>query len=329
MAFLDGIRIRIAAGSGGHGSASFRREKYAPRGGPDGGDGGRGGDVVLRTTTCVQDLSHLAGVPLFKADDGGSGMSAKCHGKNGGDLIMNVPAGTIVSDATTGLVLRDLDEIDADLVVARGGKGGRGNVHFATATNQAPLTAERGEPGEARELQLELKLIADVGLVGLPNAGKSTLLSKISQAHPKIAPYPFTTLYPQLGVTEVDYYGRMVVADIPGLIEGAHRGVGLGDEFLRHIERTRCLVHVIDASAPDPVKDYGTLRAELESYGHGVAAKKRLVVANKIDLTAAAAGVEALEGALDDEVVVVSAATGQGIEHFLERLSALASAAGA
>jgi len=325
MAFLDKIRIKVEAGAGGNGSASFRHEKFAPRGGPDGGDGANGGSVVLHTTTSVQDLSHLAGIPLFRAKSGGSGTGAKRHGKTGEGLVIDVPAGTIVRNVAAGLVLRDLDELDADLVVARGGRGGKGNVHFATPTNQVPRTAEKGQPGETRQLELELKLIADVGLVGLPNAGKSTLLSKISQAHPKIAPYPFTTLYPQLGVTEVGMYGRMVVADIPGLIKGAHKGVGLGDEFLRHIERTRVLVHVVDASAADPVEDYRVLRAELEAYGCGVPGKKGIVIANKMDLPAAREGLERLREALAEEVIPVSAATGQGADAFLAAVAKLVS----
>jgi len=322
MAFVDRITIRVRAGAGGRGSASFRREKFVPRGGPDGGDGAGGGSVVLHTTTAVQDLSHLAGIPFFKAAGGGPGLSAKRHGKTGEDLVIDVPAGTLVRDASTGLLLRDLDALDTRLVVAQGGFGGRGNRHFATATNQAPRVAEPGRPGQERQLELELKLIADVGLIGLPNAGKSTLLSRISQAHPKIAPYPFTTLYPQLGVTELGSFGRLVVADIPGLIEGAHKGVGLGDEYLRHIERTRCLVHVVDAGAPDPLGDYRTLRAELEAYGRGVAGKSVIICANKMDLPSAARGLKALKAEFRKAVVPVSALSGEGIDSLLARLRA-------
>jgi len=325
MPFLDRIRIKVEAGKGGNGAVSFRREKFVPRGGPDGGDGGRGGDVILRTTTSVQDLSHLAGIPLFKAENGGPGMGAKRHGKNGWPLVMDIPAGTIVRDVAAGLVLKDLDRLDEDLVVARGGKGGRGNCHFASAVNQVPRMSEPGEPPETRELELELKLIADVGLVGLPNAGKSTILSKVSEARPKIAPYPFTTLYPQLGVTETDLFGRLVVADIPGLIKGAHRGVGLGDEFLRHIERTRCLVYVVDASAPDPLGDYGTLRAELEAYGRGVDVKPHIVVANKMDIPAAKAGLKALKREAKSPVIPMSALTGKGLDEFVKSIRSLVS----
>jgi GTP-binding protein len=323
MPFLDRIRMKVAAGKGGNGSMSFRREKFVPKGGPDGGDGGKGGDVVLHTATSVQDLSHFAGQYLYKAADGGNGGRQKCYGKDGGDLVLKVPAGTIVRDAATGATLRDLDALEIDLVVAKGGRGGRGNVHFKTSINQTPRTAEKGEPGESRELELELKLIADVGLVGLPNAGKSTLLSKISEAHPKIAPYPFTTLYPNLGVSDMDEWGRLVVADIPGLIEGAHRGVGLGDEFLRHIERTRVIVHVVDVAAADPVADYRTLRAEMEAYGRGLVGKTALVVANKMDLPAAQEGLRRLHTEVGEDILQMSAATGEGVEGFLRRLTQL------
>jgi len=323
MAFLDRIRIKVEAGKGGNGAVSFRREKYVPKGGPDGGDGGHGGHVIVHTTTSVQDFTHLAGIPMFKAKNGGPGGGAKCHGKTAENLVIDIPPGTIVRDAATGLTLRDLDDIGVDLAVAHGGKGGKGNVHFKTPTNQTPRRFEPGEPGESRELELELKLIADVGLVGLPNAGKSTLLSKVTEAHPKIASYPFTTLYPQLGVTEMDQLGRLVIADIPGLIEGAHKGVGLGDEFLRHIERTVVLVHLVDVSALDPVADYRTLRAELEAYGHGLADKKGLIVANKMDLPDAKKGLKKLQKEADVEIIPVSAVTGKGLDDLLRRLGDL------
>jgi GTP-binding protein len=320
MAFVDRVRFRVEAGSGGRGAISFRREKFVPEGGPDGGDGAWGGDIILRTTTSRQDFSHFVGTSVFKAESGGNGGRAKCDGKTGRDLILDVPPGTVVRDHSNGLVLKDLDANELELVVAAGGQGGRGNRHFATSTKQVPRFAEPGKPGEIRTLELELKLIADVGLIGLPNAGKSTLLSKISQAQPKIAPYPFTTLYPQLGVTEMGLLGRLVVADIPGLIKGAHKGVGLGDEFLRHIERSRCLVHVIDAAAPDPVHDYEVLRAELEAYGRTAHEKKVLVVANKIDLPEAAAGVKKLTAELGRDVIPLSAQTGKGIDKLITRL---------
>lgn len=328
MAFLDRITIHVEAGSGGNGRVSFRREKSAPKGGPDGGDGGRGGDVVLHTTTSVQDFSHLAGIPLFNAQSGEPGGKAKCSGKNGQDLVLPVPPGTVVRDVEKQIVLKDLSDLDADLVVAFGGKGGKGNVHFASAINQVPQISEPGEDGEIRILELELKLIADVGLVGLPNAGKSTLLSKISEARPKIAAYPFTTLYPQLGVTDVNVFGRMVVADIPGLIEGAHKGIGLGDEFLRHIERTEAIVHVIDAASADPVADYKTLRAELAAYGRGIPEKHSIVVANKMDLPEAKEGLKRLKKEVSKGVIPVSAVTGEGLDKFLKELRKLGSKEG-
>ena len=323
MAFLDKIRIKVEAGKGGNGAVSFRREKSVPKGGPDGGDGGHGGHVILRTTTSVQDFTHLTGIPVFKAKEGGPGRGAQCFGKDAPDLIIEVPAGTIVRDTDTGLTLRDLDALDVNLIVAHGGKGGKGNVHFKTAINQTPRQFEPGEAAEGRHLELELKLIADVGLVGLPNAGKSTLLSKITEAHPKIASYPFTTLYPQLGVTEVDALGRLVVADIPGLIEGAHRGIGLGDEFLRHIERAGALIHIVDASAADPVADFRTLEAELEAYSPGLLAKKAVLIANKMDLPQAAEGLAKLRAEIGGDILPVSAATGQGLDGLLKRLGTL------
>ncbi|MHC4713120.1 MAG: GTPase ObgE [Planctomycetota bacterium] len=323
MPFLDRIRIRIEAGSGGDGCVSFRREKYAARGGPDGGDGGKGGDVVIRTATAVQDFSHLSGVHLFKAEDGGNGAHARRNGRKGKDLLIEVPGGTVITDGGTGRLITDLDGWDLTVVAAPGGKGGRGNRHFATATNQAPQTAERGRPGESRVLGLELKTIADIALTGLPNAGKSTLLAAISDARPKIAAYPFTTLYPNLGVVEYGFLGRLVIADVPGLIEGAHKGVGLGDEFLRHIERTNVIVHVVDAAATDPVQDFNVLREELVAYGKGVGEKTALVVASKMDLPEAVDGLERLRSHVAEEVLPVSALTGDGIEALLERLASL------
>lgn len=324
MAFLDRIRIKILAGKGGDGAVAFRHEKFAPMGGPDGGDGGDGGSVIIKTSTDVQDFAHLAGYDSFKAQKGRQGGGSKCYGAKGEDIVLLVPPGTILTNAETGLVMRDLDANHLSITAARGGKGGRGNARFATATNQAPRTAEKGEPGESRVLDLELRLIADVAIVGLPNAGKSTLLSAISEAHPKIAAYPFTTLYPNLGVTETDAFGRLIVADVPGLIAGAHAGAGLGHEFLRHIERTRCLLHLVDASAPDPVEDYETLRHELVSYSAEVGKKPVLVAASKMDLEESAAGLAKLEESLGD-VIPISAASGAGVEEMLKRLAALVS----
>ncbi len=323
MPFLDRIRIRIEAGSGGNGCVSFRREKYVARGGPDGGDGGKGGDVIIRTATSVQDFSHLAGMHLFKAADGGNGAPSNRHGRNGGDLVIEVPGGTVITDGETGGLVSDLDGWDLTLLAAPGGKGGRGNRRFATATDQAPQRAEKGRPGEARILDLELKTIADIALTGLPNAGKSTLLAAISDARPKTAAYPFTTLYPNLGVVECGFLGRLVVADIPGLIEGAHRGVGLGDEFLRHIERTNVIVHVVDAAAADPVRDFNVLKCELAAYGKGVGEKTALIVASKMDLAEAGGGLEKLRSGVAEDVLPVSALTGEGIDALLEYLAGL------
>lgn len=323
MAFIDRLTIKVTAGAGGDGSISFRREKFQSKGGPDGGDGGHGGDVILRTSNGVQDFSHLAGAHFFKAEAGGKGTRARRHGANGQDLLIKVPPGTAVCDADSGELLMDLDAEGISFVVAAGGKGGKGNRRFATATNQTPRTAQDGTPGESRLLELELKVIADIGLVGLPNAGKSTLLSLLTSARPKVAAYPFTTLHPNLGVMESPLFTRLVAADIPGLIAEAHQGVGLGVEFLRHVERTRVLAHVIDAGAPDPVEDYHTLRRELSAYGRGLDGKKSLVVASKMDLPDSARGLAKLREELDLPVAPVSAMTGDGLEGLIELLERL------
>lgn len=328
MAFIDRITIKVAAGAGGNGSVSFRHEKFRPKGGPDGGDGGHGGDVIFRTSNDVQDFSHLARAHFFKAESGGKGRGVKRHGADGEDLLVKVPPGTIVRDADSRELLSDLDAEGITFVAAAGGRGGKGNRRFATATNQAPRTAEDGTPGESRLLELELKVIADIGLVGLPNAGKSTLLSRISRAHPKVAAYPFTTLHPNLGVMESPRFTRLVAADIPGLIAQAHRGVGLGVEFLRHVERTRVLAHVIDAAAADPVADYRTLRSELAAYGRGVERKESLVVANKMDLPDSSRGLERLRAHVDVPVAPVSALTGEGLPELIELLERLGAACG-
>src|ERR687884_885336 len=278
--FFDEARIYVKGGTGGNGALSFRREKFVPFGGPDGGDGGRGGSVFLRVNPNENTLYQFQDRRQFKAERGGSGSGAKKHGRKGQDLVIDVPPGTQVS--TDEGVIADLVRPGEMLLVARGGRGGLGNVHFATPTNRAPRYAEKGEPGEERWLQLELKMIGDVGLVGLPNAGKSSLLAAISAARPKIASYPFTTLSPNLGVAEVDDLA-VVVADIPGLIEGAHRGVGLGHQFLRHVERARLLVHVVDASADDPLADYRTVRDEMAEYDAALAERQTLIALNKMD----------------------------------------------
>jgi GTPase len=318
--FLDEARIYVKGGDGGNGALSFRREKYVPFGGPDGGDGGRGGSVFLRVNRNENTLLSFRYKRHFKAQRGGGGAGARKHGKNGEDLVVDVPPGTVVT--TDEGLLADLVQPGELLLVARGGRGGLGNVHYSTPTNRAPRVAEKGEPGEERWLRLELKTIADVGLIGLPNAGKSSLLAAISAARPKIAAYPFTTLDPNLGVDQVDDLA-IVVADIPGLIDGAHRGVGLGHQFLRHVERARVLLHVVDASTPDPLADYQTVRDELARYDPELAERTTLVALNKLDLPEARARREALVPALGGEgnVYPVSALTGEGVAALLTALA--------
>jgi GTP-binding protein len=282
--FFDIAQILVTAGKGGDGAVAFRREKYVPFGGPSGGDGGHGGSVILFVDPKVNTLVYFRHHHQFKAGHGGNGRTKNMTGANGKDLRIPVPPGTVVRDAKTNEVLGDLTQPQAELIVARGGTPGKGNARFATSTNQAPRMATNGLPGQQRTLDLELKLIADVGLVGLPNAGKSTLLASDTAARPKIAPYPFTTLEPNLGVVDLDRETSFVMADIPGLIEGASAGKGLGHEFLRHIERTRILIHLLDGSQPDPVGDFDTINAELAAFGHGLGSKPQIVAFNKIDL---------------------------------------------
>src|SRR5437763_3977195 len=289
--FIDEARIRVKAGDGGNGCVAFRREKFVPRGGPSGGDGGRGGDVVMEASERHNTLVHFRFNPEYKAERGRHGEGANKTGREGADVTLKVPVGTIVYDEETGEKVHDFSRPDERLVIAHGGRGGRGNARFATSTHQAPREHEAGKPGEERVLRLELKLLADVGLVGYPNVGKSTLISRISAARPKIADYPFTTLEPNLGVVTIGdapHEESYVVADIPGLIEGAHTGTGLGIQFLRHIERTRVLAHLIDISdasgRPDPVKDFGVIMEELASFGAGLEEKPMIVVASKLDV---------------------------------------------
>src|ERR1700759_1736323 len=289
--FVDEAKIRVKAGNGGNGIVAFRREKFVPRGGPWGGDGGRGGDVIMESSERHNTLVHFRFNPEYKAERGRHGEGSNKTGREGDNVILKVPVGTIVYDQLTGELVHDFSHADDRVVIARGGRGGRGNARFATSTHQAPREHEEGKPGEERELRLELKLLADVGLVGYPNAGKSTLISRISAAKPKIADYPFTTLQPNLGVVIVgDPPNDMsfVVADIPGLIEGASEGAGLGTQFLRHIERTRVLVHLVDVSdssgRPDPVQDYEVINRELANFGSGLDTKPLIVVASKIDI---------------------------------------------
>ena len=327
--FLDEAIITVRSGSGGDGCVSFRREKYIPRGGPDGGDGGRGGSVILRADRNLGTLLDLSRKATYRGGDGGRGGGNNRSGRNASDLVVLVPVGTLVREALPdrppreGHLLGDLLEDGQEIVVARGGKGGRGNKAFATPTRQAPREAEEGRPGEERKLYLELKLIADIGLVGLPNAGKSTLLSRLSRATPKIADYPFTTLTPNLGIAEVGDYRRIVIADIPGLIEGAHTGHGLGIEFLRHIERTSTIVHLVSVEAGSPERmasDYRTIEGELAAYGEALASKPRIVAATKLDTLTEDEGsslVRSFSDAIGRPVLGISAATGRGLQDLL------------
>jgi GTP-binding protein len=329
--FLDEVTITVRAGDGGDGAATMRREAHVPRGGPDGGDGGRGGSVYLRVDAGETMLRDYRFKHHFRADSGGRGEGSKRHGKAGHDLYLSVPPGTLVRDAVTGDLLADLVSREQDVMVARGGRGGLGNVHFATAVNRAPTHAQKGEPGEERRLQLELRLIADIGLVGLPNAGKSTLLSVLSNATPEVAPYPFTTLTPNLGVLDLAAFDpgddrRVTVADMPGLIEGASSGAGLGHEFLRHVARTRILVHVVDMAGTDPERDYQVIRGELEEYEPQLVGKVTLVVANKMDLPGARENLAAFERARARDgltVVAISAEQKTNIDGLVAALAKL------
>ena len=282
--FIDQVEVLVRSGKGGDGAVHFRREKYVPRGGPDGGDGGKGGDVVLEVAPTLNTLISFLHKQRFIAKDGARGGRSNMTGKSAEDLIIYIPPGTVVHDLEGGNVLGDLTEARQRFTVARGGRGGRGNARFATSTNQVPRVGERGEPGEERNLRLELKLIADVGIVGVPNAGKSTLLAAVTNARPKVAPYPFTTLEPSLGVANLDDDACLVLADIPGLIEGAHLGVGLGHDFLRHIQRTRILIHLLDGLSEDPLLDFAQINSELALFDPELAHKPQIVAFNKIDL---------------------------------------------
>ncbi|MFL5659430.1 MAG: GTPase ObgE [Ktedonobacteraceae bacterium] len=326
--FYDHTKIYVKAGDGGNGSSHFRREKFVPRGGPDGGDGGRGGSVYLEATTNLNTLIDYRYRHHFKAEAGGAGMRQKMHGAKGEDVVLRVPRGTIVRDAETNELIADLVEDGQRVMVARGGRGGLGNTHFATATHQAPREAQKGEPGEERWITLELRLIADVGLVGYPNAGKSTLLSVVTAAQPKIADYPFTTLTPNLGVVVVGQPGSrdgidFVLADIPGLIEGAAQGVGLGHEFLRHIDRTRLLIHMLDGASleRDPWQDFQNINQELREYDERLAGRPQIVVLNKMDLPEAQERWPALKAkaeAAGYPVFAISAAAHQGTDELMQ-----------
>ena len=281
--FTDQVVIHVKSGKGGDGMVHFRREKFIPLGGPDGGDGGKGGDVIFEVKPTLNTLSSFRQNQKFKAEEGVKGGPSQMSGRYGKDLIIHVPPGTIIFDADTGELIGDLTQPGQKLTVLKGGRGGRGNQHFATSRNQAPRTAEKGEPAEEKRIKLELKLIADIGLIGVPNAGKSTLLSVLTNAKPKIAPYPFTTLEPNLGVANIDDDTTVVLADIPGLIEGASHGAGLGHDFLRHVQRTRVLVHILDGLSEDPVADYSQINSELSLFDPNLAKKPQLVALNKID----------------------------------------------
>jgi GTPase len=321
--FVDEAEIYVKAGDGGSGCVSFRREKFVPKGGPDGGDGGDGGDVYFEATEGKTTLLDFSGKHHWRAENGRPGEGKNKSGASGRDLVIAVPPGTLIYDKDLNLLIKDLHEPGMKVLVCRGGKGGKGNKAFATSTNQAPREYEPGKPGQERNLRLELKLIADVGLVGMPNAGKSTLLSRSSAARPKIAPYPFTTLEPVLGIVELPGFRRFLMADIPGLIEGASQGAGLGHDFLRHIERTRILVHILDImplDGSDPVANYHAIRNELTQHSDALAQKDEVVVANKTDLDPDGTRLSDLRRRLDREIVPISAATGHGVRELTELL---------
>ncbi len=332
MKFIDEAIITVESGGGGRGCVSFRREKHVPRGGPNGGDGGKGGDVILKSTSRRRTLFPFQLKRQFKAKKGAHGQGKQKTGRNGKDLIIEIPPGTLVKDADTSEVLKDFTAADESYIVVQGGQGGLGNTRFKTSTNRAPRYAQPGEDGQNRRLKLELKLLADVGIIGLPNAGKSTLISKISSATPKIGNYPFTTLTPTLGVVETSWSEPFVVADIPGLIEGAHQGVGLGTQFLRHIERTRILIHLIDAGIIDlehPLDPFKTVNRELKSFNPQLTQKPQIVALNKMDLPGAQAAADAFMAALDAEpVILISAIKQKGVKKLISRILELLDKAG-
>ncbi|MBL7179110.1 MAG: GTPase ObgE [Desulfobacterales bacterium] len=324
MKFIDEAIITVHSGNGGRGCVSFRREKFIPRGGPDGGDGGKGGDIVLVATNRKRTLYQFQFQTQFKAKNGSHGQGNQKTGKSGQDLVIEIPPGTVVIDADSGQILKDFVQPGERFVLAKGGRGGQGNTRFKSSTHRTPRFAQPGEPGETRKLRLELKLLADVGIVGLPNAGKSTLITAISSAHPKIGDYPFTTLTPSLGVVKTDWGEPFVVADIPGLIEGAHKGAGLGIRFLRHIERTRILIHLIDAATiarDNPLLDYQTINNEMAMYNRQLAQKAQIVVLNKLDLPGAREAAETFQTAAENiNPILISALTGQGVDHLISKI---------
>ncbi|MDI6727749.1 MAG: GTPase ObgE [Thermodesulfovibrionales bacterium] len=327
MKFIDYVKIHVKAGDGGRGCVSFRREKYVPKGGPDGGDGGKGGNIIIKATKELNTLLDLRYQREYKAQRGEHGKGSNKHGRDGEGRIILVPVGTLIKNAETEEVIADLDHHDAEVVAAKGGRGGLGNAHFATPTRQAPKFAQPGEKGEEKWLVLELKLLADVGLIGLPNAGKSTLISVISSAKPKIADYPFTTLVPNLGVVKLEDFRSFVVADIPGLIEGAHRGAGLGFQFLRHVERTSILLHLVDISdmlTTDPVEDFEKINRELVLYSPDLLNKPMAVAGTKLDIAHDRIRLNRLKEYCRDkglDFFPISSATGEGIQKLVKYLS--------
>jgi GTP-binding protein len=319
--FVDYAEIEVESGRGGDGCVSFRREKYVPKGGPDGGDGGEGGDVMIRADSQLTTLLDFRYRRKYKARKGENGSGALCRGRSGEDLVIKVPLGTLVKDNETGEVLGDLSSVNQEVIVAKGGTRGRGNAHFATSTDRAPKRAEPGGPSQRRSLVLELKLLADVGLVGKPNAGKSTLLGLLSSAHPKIADYPFTTLRPNLGIVKLHDFRSFVMADIPGLIEGAHRGKGLGVSFLRHIERTKILVYLVDSADSNPRGDFQVLKGELEKFSSKLAAKPAILAFNKADLLSEEERKSLTEIDWEVPFCLISAVTGEGKQRLLSLIA--------
>lgn len=314
--FVDEVTLYCRAGDGGNGCLSFRREAHVPRGGPDGGDGGRGGCVVVEATDNLSNLAHLIGHKHWKAESGQHGEGKLCTGKSGKDILIRVPVGTLVTDSNRGHLLRDMKEKGDSIVIAQGGEGGRGNKRFANSVNRAPREFENGEQGQNRSIKLELKVIADVGLVGKPNAGKSTLLSRLTRANPEIAAYPFTTKYPNLGLVRIGFDCQFLIADIPGLIEGAHAGVGLGHEFLKHVERTRVFVHLVEPmpmDGTDPVSNYKQIREELHLYDAELDNRTELIAVTKCELPGADEVAVALADETDHQILQISAVTGKGL----------------
>lgn len=320
--FIDETVIYVRSGKGGDGAIHFRREKYVPRGGPDGGDGGKGGDVILEVKSSLNTLSSFRHNARYSANDGKPGGGNNKSGKSANALIIHIPPGTVVYDDTNREILGDLTQPGQRLTICKGGRGGRGNTHFKSSRRQVPRIAEKGEPGEEKTLRLELKLIADIGIIGVPNAGKSTLLSALTNAQPKIAPYPFTTIEPNLGVADVDDHTTVVLADIPGLIEGAHKGAGLGHDFLRHILRTRILIHLLDGLSSDPLADFNQINVELALFDPNLAQKPQLVVLNKIDQTEVQARWSKIQKEMKKrgyEVMCISALTREGVQELLHK----------